>query len=846
MRIVLDLQGAQTIGSRNRGIGRYSMGLAGGMARAAGPWVDLRIVLNGAFPDTIEPIINALSADLPRDAFSVYFPPEGAIWPPPPEGDPAQAALAAAARLHYASLEPDAVLLSSAMEGVGFGDVAGFDPALPNVLSAAVFHDLTPLHDSERFLSSPPIHAYYHRQLDVFRSVDRLLANSDATRADGLENLGRHADEIVTIGAATASVFRTRLKGPPGPHLPSEPYILLLGGVDPNKNLACGIEAAGHLPAELREDYTLLHCGVLERKARDALEAQMRGRMPMRFLGHVTDDELINALDHAEVVLFPSRLEGFGLPALEAMTRGTPVLASNTTSLPEVVGDPDLLCDPDNPEEMSKRLETLLRDPARRTTVGHRLRARSERFTWDAVGRRALDALAAAVEARPGGDGLRPAPTYDADAAIADAVPAVAAGGLPAGRVIDSLLQSGRVGAELGTPRLLVDVTVTNTSDAGTGIQRVVNATVGHLHHALVADGGARAMVPVALNGRALRGAPRFGAPSDAPIRFRAGETMLMLDSSWNQYPDFAPAFADLRGHGGRVVTTVYDLTPLLHPAVVIRGMPEVFDAWFRRALVESDGLVCISRAVADEVAAYIRAHGLPHRDGLRIGWWHLGSDLPAGEGEGARPQGALARFLAVTTPTFLMVGTVEPRKRHATALEAMERLWAGGSPARLLIMGRQGWNIEEFAERLRNHPEAGARLLWLEGPSDTELAHAYRAASALLFPSLYEGYGLPIVEAARMGLGAICSDIPVLREVGGEGAMYAPVGDVQKWAEAISAVADDRALPDPSHTPALSWDESTRHLLEVLYADRWRHVLRTPNMEDEAGDANFPERTEK
>jgi alpha-1,2-rhamnosyltransferase len=371
-----------------------------------------------------------------------------------------------------------------------------------------------------------------------------------------------------------------------------------------------------------------------------------------------------------------------------------------------------------------------------------------------------------------------------------------------------------------------VDTGGTAAAGPVSGIQRVVRESVRRLEEA-VRDGGTapRAAVPVVVTADGMRGAEGFGAPA-GPVQVRAGETLLMLDWTCRTFPGFGNVFAQVRSRGGRVLTVVYDLVPLLHPEVVVPSLRELFGIWFRRALLESDGLICISEAVADEVVDYVGRHDLPHRDGLRVGWWHLGADLPTAGGGAVRP--ALEAFLADPAPVFLMVGTIEPRKRHATALEAMERLWAEGSDARLLLGGRAGWSNAELLERLRDHSEAGRRLLWIDGPSDAEVGRSYAGASALLFPSLYEGYGLPIVEAARHGLGAICSDIPVLREVGGRGPIYVPVDDPAAWARAIGSVARGACRPpDPSATRVLDWEESARQLAEVIHADRWHAILR-------------------
>ena len=224
--------------------------------------------------------------------------------------------------------------------------------------------------------------------------------------------------------------------------------------------------------------------------------------------------------------------------------------------------------------------------------------------------------------------------------------------------------------------------------DQKTGIQRVVRETVAALRTLPLTTQyqptpiAFPQLVPLSISGD--------GRPGEE-VRFRSSDLLLMLNSTWGQYLSFADHFARLREARGMLVTAIYDLVPLPYPDLVVQGMRRIFDTWFRRAILESDGLVCISRAVADEVIDYIAEHDLPFRDGLRIGWWHLGSDLePRDEGGSVRPE--LEAFLAGPEPVFLMVGTIEPRKRHAVVLDALEGLWREGSDARLLLIGKAGW----------------------------------------------------------------------------------------------------------------------------------------------------------
>lgn len=390
-----------------------------------------------------------------------------------------------------------------------------------------------------------------------------------------------------------------------------------------------------------------------------------------------------------------------------------------------------------------------------------------------------------------------------------------------------AFMRSARLGAEQGAPRLLVDVSYINTVDHGTGIQRVVR----RMTETLISMGSGRRFDSVELvtasqfDRTELCHVSQIGSEPGALVQVHTGDTLLMLDAAWEAYPTLAPRLETFRQYGGRVVTVVYDLVPLRFPNVVAVGLQPLFERWFRAAVAVSDALVCISTAVADDVAAYIKEFDLPHRDGLRVGWWHLGSDLPVMVHE--TPSDDVAQMVSGETATFLMVGTVEPRKRHVIALDAMELIWARGHDVRLLILGREGWNVSELARRMREHPEAGKRLLWRTDVSDTDINHAYKRAAALLFPSESEGYGLPIVEAAVHGLGTIASDIPSSREIGGDGVIYVPVDDAPALADAILRVLGGEVL-DPSTAEVLSWQQSVQQMLEVLDDDRFEYMLRT------------------
>jgi glycosyltransferase involved in cell wall biosynthesis len=176
---------------------------------------------------------------------------------------------------------------------------------------------------------------------------------------------------------------------------------------------------------------------------------------------------------------------------------------------------------------------------------------------------------------------------------------------------------------------------------------------------------------------------------------------------------------------------------------------------------------------------------------------------------------------------TVLMVGTLEPRKGHEQALAAFERMWDLGSNARLLIVGKAGWMVEELVRRIRSHNQNGSRLFWVESASDAALAEFYRSSDLLLAASYAEGFGLPLIEAALHGLPTLARDIPVFREVAGSTAVFFTAETGEELAEAIERQLDAgtegmRSIPG---TVPTTWAESARLLMDVIEKGDWYRI---------------------
>ncbi len=883
MRIVIDLQACQSAGSRFRGIGRYSRSLAEAMLRQDRGH-EFWIALNGGLPDAIEEIRAGFDALLPQDRIVVWDNPFPAVEHLAP--DPWRNRIAELLREDFLrGLRPDLVHVSSLFEGwddaVATSIGHGSAPALP---TAVTLYDLIPLAMQAQYLQDPPTRRWYERKLEDLRRADLCLAISDFSRRQGIDLLGLPADRVANISGACDPVFR-RLPAEPARdaalrarHALWRPFTMYTGGFDPRKNVAGLVRAWAALPGALRRSRQLVVVGEPPAPIRAELDALVRAQGldagDVRFVGFVPDADLVAMYNACELYVFPSRCEGFGLPALEAMACGAPVIGADASSLPEVIGYPEAMFDPLSDSAMSAKIADALGDGALRARLLAHGDERVRLFSWETSATRALDAIArwhagpdkaaararddvAARDATAASAAAADETVADATAADATAADATAADAarlrmlrqqsralsrLVAGR--DASRDAGRdmprrlaaaQSANAPPPgrgrQLLVDVSNLASHDARTGIQRVVRNILREL---LATPPPGLDVTPLYFDGGAWRLARGFvhrllgrdgAAPADTVADPRPGDVFLGLDLSAHIVPGQQAQFERWRARGVALYFVVYDLIPLLRPDVVNPGALPHFERWYPAIGRLADGLCCISRAVADQLLEWCDQARPPRLRPLHIGHFHLGADLDPQASDAAAPASAAAPAWLSSAPTILMVGTLEPRKGYAQALAAFEQVWADGGDANLAIVGKPGWLMEEFAAGLRAHPEHGRRLHWLDAASDAELRALYAGSAALLTASEGEGFGLPIIEAARHGLPVIARDLPVFREVAGAHAHWFSghaAGDLAASIQAWLDLHRHGAAPQSSGVRLLDWAKSAGELLALVLDGQW------------------------
>ncbi|MGB6211628.1 glycosyltransferase family 4 protein [Pseudomonas mandelii] len=301
-----------------------------------------------------------------------------------------------------------------------------------------------------------------------------------------------------------------------------------------------------------------------------------------------------------------------------------------------------------------------------------------------------------------------------------------------------------------------------------------------------------------------------------SPLQHQPDDQLVLLDSSWHS--DFFPFAEQLKREGVGIVSVIYDLIPLTHPQFYDTRLVQIFNEWFNWITQTADGYVAISATVRDQVREELqRRLGPAKADTLWFDYFHLGSELDLSEACAA-VEPRLTHVFKTPEPVFLMVSTIEPRKNHDYLLDAFERAWASGSQARLCIAGRIGWKCDALLARVRNHPQLNQRLFMFNDLSDTSLEHAYSHASALVFPSWVEGFGLPLVEAMQRGLPAMGSDIPIFREIGGEFMAYFDLAEPQSLADLVTGFERSGKFPaalSVADWQWIGWREASAQLAE-------------------------------
>ncbi|MCL7454911.1 MAG: glycosyltransferase family 4 protein [Anaerolineae bacterium] len=269
-------------------------------------------------------------------------------------------------------------------------------PHRPSCKSVITVHDLAFLL-YPHFLTKESARYYGHID-DAVRWTDHIIAVSESTKRDTVDHLGVPEDKITVVHEAANPIFRPVSREEAwqqvrNRHGIEDRFILFVSTIEPRKNVPTLMRALWQLVECYKEDVHLVVAGGKGWLYEDAFavvdELQLDSRV--HFVGRVSSEDLLYLYNAAQLLAHPAFYEGFGLPPLEAMACGLPVIASNVASLPEVVGDAGLLIDPHDVDELTVGMWRVLTDEElRREMIDKGLR-QAARFSWDRAAAETLE-----------------------------------------------------------------------------------------------------------------------------------------------------------------------------------------------------------------------------------------------------------------------------------------------------------------------------------------------------------------------------------------------------------------------------------------------------------------------
>lgn len=384
MRVLVNGQPFQTPSTRGRGIGRYARTLFDGMAKVRPDW-DFEVLEFDRFeslvPDEVPARARRRTYECPRD-FAPFSP--TSRWH-------AEAELSD----WLEADRPDLYLNISLFEG----ETIQPHPSRCTVRHVAVTHDLIPVIYAPIVFQSDVWAMTYSEKLTILREADLVLANSEASASDFRHLYPGSPGRTVNVGGATESTFTAEA----GPSRDEEllvargvvrPFFFVGGGDCWRKNMRGCVAAFSRLPREVRDRYDLVIAGNYaehETLRIESLASDLGVSFQVRQLGRVSDDELAALYRGCRTFLFPSLYEGLGLPVVEALRCGAPVVTADTSSLPEYAGPVSHYCNPLDVDSIAEAMAAAEREP-------YTLR-RDERISYgykhtsETVGEAACDAI---------------------------------------------------------------------------------------------------------------------------------------------------------------------------------------------------------------------------------------------------------------------------------------------------------------------------------------------------------------------------------------------------------------------------------------------------------------------
>jgi len=381
-------------------------------------------------------------------------------------------------------------------------------------------------------------------------------------------------------------------------------------------------------------------------------------------------------------------------------------------------------------------------------------------------------------------------------------------------------------------PQLLIDISTIIMGDGKSGIQRVIR---GVLKHCLGKKWTDYRIEPSYFD---QQGQYRYarqwtfnilgGTTSleDPLVSFQDNDRVLYIDLFANVH--FVKNQVEaLSARQIKIYCVMYDLFPLKHPEWFQPKLADDFKTWLMAMFHCATGLVCISKTVAFEVWQHFQQSNIKRKDEIKIGHIYLGCDIEnTASLKGSINHNEEILKIYKERPTFLQVSSLSPRKGHIQTLAAFDELWQENIDVNLVFIGFPYFNLlGPWLDGLDSHPERNKRFFWFQELSDELLIKSYQATTAVIVPSEAEGFGIPLVEAARYHVPIIARDIPIFREIAGDYAYYFSGNTPSELARTIKkwlVLYQDQQIPNSALVHCQTWAETGEQLLNLILKNNW------------------------
>jgi glycosyltransferase involved in cell wall biosynthesis len=259
---------------------------------------------------------------------------------------------------------------------------------------------------------------------------------------------------------------------------------------------------------------------------------------------------------------------------------------------------------------------------------------------------------------------------------------------------------------------------------------------------------------------------------------------------------------AALKAAGCQQITVMlHDMIPLDFPQFSSAGTPQQFEGKAKAVARHADRVICNSADTQSRVAAHFDNWGVQPNTLVA----HLG----------VTPMESAGRRNSDQRGQFVVLGTIEPRKNHQILFDAWAKMANKLTPEKtpkLLVIGRRGWNNDAVFRFLDSSPLMNKCIFEMSDLDDVEIAEIFGRSDGLLFPSLAEGFGLPALEAAQIGVPIICSNLAVFQEILGEYPTYIDATDTNGWMNGVRKLVENKTKAE----------KDTKDIVKMIAIPRW------------------------